>query len=205
MALGFGVRRLPGDRRALPLLALAVVSVGLAYAWVVHLPLFYVRLVYFLPLALAPLVGAAARPIARCPPGRPGRGRRRGRRGGVRLAAGRQRAQLLRVRRRRIPARAGRRDRRHPARRRRGHGPLLELPLHLARARAHPARARSRGHPAQGGAAPARARRRPSSPARRAAARSRAASGCATSSPTRPAATATAGTCAHRGWGSHGS
>ena len=45
MALGFGVRRLPGDRRALPLLALAVVSVGLAFAWVVHLPLFYVRLV----------------------------------------------------------------------------------------------------------------------------------------------------------------
>jgi Dolichyl-phosphate-mannose-protein mannosyltransferase len=58
MALGFGVRRLPGDRRVLPSLALAAVSVGLAFAWVVHLPLFYVRLVYFLPLALAPLVGA---------------------------------------------------------------------------------------------------------------------------------------------------
>jgi hypothetical protein len=58
IALGFGVRRLRGDRRTLPLLALAVVSVGLAFGWVVHLPLFYVRLVYFLPLALAPLVGA---------------------------------------------------------------------------------------------------------------------------------------------------
>ncbi len=58
MALGFGVSRLPGDRRVLPLLALAAVSGGLAFAWVVHLPLFYVRLVYFLPLALAPLVGA---------------------------------------------------------------------------------------------------------------------------------------------------
>jgi hypothetical protein len=42
----------------LPSLALAAVSVGLAFAWVVHLPLFYVRLVYFLPLAFAPLVGA---------------------------------------------------------------------------------------------------------------------------------------------------
>jgi hypothetical protein len=64
IALGFGVRRLPGDRRALPSLALAVVSGALAYAWVVHLPLFYVRLVYFLPLALAPLVGAGLVQVA---------------------------------------------------------------------------------------------------------------------------------------------
>jgi len=58
IALGLGVRRLPGDRRVLPSIALAVVSGALAFAWVVHLPLFYARLVYFLPLALAPLVGA---------------------------------------------------------------------------------------------------------------------------------------------------
>ncbi len=59
IAVGLGIRRLPSDRRALPSLALTAVSGGLAYAWVVHLPLFYARLVYFLPLALAPLVGAA--------------------------------------------------------------------------------------------------------------------------------------------------
>jgi hypothetical protein len=58
VALWFAVRRLPSDRRVLPSLALAVVSAGLAFAWVVHLPLFYARLVYFLPLALAPLVAA---------------------------------------------------------------------------------------------------------------------------------------------------
>jgi hypothetical protein len=58
VALWFAIRRLASDRRVLPPLALGLVSLGLAYSWVVHLPLFYARLVYFLPLAMAPLVGA---------------------------------------------------------------------------------------------------------------------------------------------------
>jgi hypothetical protein len=40
------------------------VSGGLAFAWVVHLPLFYARLIYFLPLALAPLVAVALVQVA---------------------------------------------------------------------------------------------------------------------------------------------
>jgi hypothetical protein len=79
IALGLGVRRLPGDRRPLPSIALAVVSGGLAYAWLVHLPLFYVRLVYFLPLALAPLVGAGLVQVA---------GARRGALAGAAVAVG---------------------------------------------------------------------------------------------------------------------
>lgn len=47
----------PRRLRALwPAVAFTAVCVLLAYAWVVHLPLAYSRMVYFLPLALAPLL-----------------------------------------------------------------------------------------------------------------------------------------------------
>ena len=56
------LRRLP--RAVWPALALAVVSVLLTYAWVLHLPLYYSRTVFFLPIALAPLAGAGAAALA---------------------------------------------------------------------------------------------------------------------------------------------
>ena len=43
------------DRGLWPLQALLVVTVALAYAWLLHIPLAYLRMVYFLPLSLAPL------------------------------------------------------------------------------------------------------------------------------------------------------
>lgn len=52
----FWVRR---DRSLVPPLAAFAVAALLAYAWVVHLPLFYIRMAYFLPVALTPLVAIA--------------------------------------------------------------------------------------------------------------------------------------------------
>jgi hypothetical protein len=40
-------------------LALLLVTAALAYSWVVHLPLVYFRMAYYLPIALAPLVAVA--------------------------------------------------------------------------------------------------------------------------------------------------
>lgn len=40
-------------------LAYLAVTVALTYSWLVHLPLSYLRMAYYLPLALAPLVGVA--------------------------------------------------------------------------------------------------------------------------------------------------
>jgi hypothetical protein len=49
------------DRRTLiPVLALLAVVVALAYSWLVELPLHYTRMAYYLPLALIPLIAAAA-------------------------------------------------------------------------------------------------------------------------------------------------
>jgi len=42
-----------------PAVACVAVCVALAYAWLVHVPLAYSRMVYFLPLALAPIVAVA--------------------------------------------------------------------------------------------------------------------------------------------------
>jgi hypothetical protein len=47
---------LRGKRTLLPFVAMLAVVVALAYSWVVHLPLAYVRMAYYVPLALVPLV-----------------------------------------------------------------------------------------------------------------------------------------------------
>ena len=52
------------DRRLIPVLALFVVIALLSYSWVVEFPLAYIRMVYFVPVALMPL---AAYLIARLP------------------------------------------------------------------------------------------------------------------------------------------
>ena len=44
------------DRSTLPFLATFAVVLVLAYSWVVHFPLSYVRMAYYVPLALVPLV-----------------------------------------------------------------------------------------------------------------------------------------------------
>lgn len=44
------------SRGLVPVLALLAVSAALAYGWLAHVPLAYVRMVYYLPLALASLV-----------------------------------------------------------------------------------------------------------------------------------------------------
>lgn len=48
-----------GDRALVPVLGTLGLTLAGAYAWVVHLPLAYVRMAYFLPLALVPLVAVA--------------------------------------------------------------------------------------------------------------------------------------------------
>ncbi len=47
-------------RAVWPALALGLVSITLAYVWVIHLPLYYARMVFYLPYGLAPLAGAGA-------------------------------------------------------------------------------------------------------------------------------------------------
>jgi hypothetical protein len=51
--------RLRRDHALIPVLALLVVILGLTFSWVVHAPLYYLRMVYFLPLCLAVLVAAS--------------------------------------------------------------------------------------------------------------------------------------------------
>jgi hypothetical protein len=47
------------DRALLAPLCLLAVTVALAYGWLLHVPLPYFRMAYFLPVALAPLVAVA--------------------------------------------------------------------------------------------------------------------------------------------------
>lgn len=47
------------DRALVPVLGTLGLTLAGAYAWVLHLPLAYVRMAYFLPLALVPLVAVA--------------------------------------------------------------------------------------------------------------------------------------------------
>jgi hypothetical protein len=47
------------DRRLIPVLCLLAVVIALAYSWIVHFPLTYIRMAYYLPLALSPLVAVA--------------------------------------------------------------------------------------------------------------------------------------------------
>jgi hypothetical protein len=44
------------ERTLLPFVAMLIVVVALAYSWLVHIPLAYVRMAYYVPLALVPLV-----------------------------------------------------------------------------------------------------------------------------------------------------
>ena len=59
VATADALRRSGRERALLPVLCLLAVVVALAYAWIVHLPLVYFRMAYFLPVALAPLVAVA--------------------------------------------------------------------------------------------------------------------------------------------------
>jgi hypothetical protein len=65
-ALALAVARLRRDPRLLPPIAFFAVIAALAYAWIVHLPLSYLRMVYFVPFALAPLL--AIELVRRLPP-----------------------------------------------------------------------------------------------------------------------------------------
>jgi hypothetical protein len=65
-ALVLAVPRLRRDPRLLPPIALFAVIAALAYVWIIHLPLAYLRMVYFVPFAVAPLV--AIELVRRLPP-----------------------------------------------------------------------------------------------------------------------------------------
>jgi hypothetical protein len=64
IALVVCLRRAGRDRALVPVLAILAFTIAGAYAWVVHLPLGYLRMAYYLPLALVPLVAVA---LARLP------------------------------------------------------------------------------------------------------------------------------------------
>jgi hypothetical protein len=53
------------DRSTLPFLATFAVVLALAYSWVVHFPLSYVRMAYYVPLAFVPLVAFALTRVPR--------------------------------------------------------------------------------------------------------------------------------------------
>jgi hypothetical protein len=57
--------RVRSDRALLALYGLGGATAFLAYGWVVHVPTVYYRIVYFLPLVLAPAIGVA---LVRLPP-----------------------------------------------------------------------------------------------------------------------------------------
>jgi hypothetical protein len=59
IALVVCVRRAAHDRALIPPLAMLAFTIAGAYAWIVHLPLGYLRMAYYLPLALVPLVAIA--------------------------------------------------------------------------------------------------------------------------------------------------
>jgi hypothetical protein len=65
IALVVAVRRVGRDRALIPLLAMLGITIAGAYAWIVHLPLGYLRMAYYLPLALVPLVAFALAEFAR--------------------------------------------------------------------------------------------------------------------------------------------
>jgi hypothetical protein len=59
LAVAFGIVWLRRDRTPLPFIATFAAVVALAYSWIVHFPLSYVRMAYYVPLALVPLVAFA--------------------------------------------------------------------------------------------------------------------------------------------------
>jgi hypothetical protein len=58
-AVAMALRRVRQDRALVPVLCLLGAAAALAVAWLVHLPLHYTRMAYYLPLALVPLVAVA--------------------------------------------------------------------------------------------------------------------------------------------------
>ena len=58
-ALVFAVRWTPRDRALVTLLALLATVVALTYSWLLQIPLHYLRMAYFLPLVLVPIVAMA--------------------------------------------------------------------------------------------------------------------------------------------------
>jgi hypothetical protein len=65
IALVVCVRRAARDHALIPPLAMLAFTIAGAYAWIVHLPLGYLRMAYYLPLALVPLVAIALSGLAR--------------------------------------------------------------------------------------------------------------------------------------------
>jgi hypothetical protein len=65
IALVVCVRRAARDYALIPPLAMLAFTIAGAYAWIVHLPLGYLRMAYYLPLALVPLVAIALSGLAR--------------------------------------------------------------------------------------------------------------------------------------------
>jgi hypothetical protein len=59
IALVVCIRRVARDHTLIPVLAMLAFTIAGAYAWIVHLPLGYLRMAYYLPLALVPLVAVA--------------------------------------------------------------------------------------------------------------------------------------------------
>jgi hypothetical protein len=59
IALVVAIRRVGRDRALIPVLAILGFTIAGAYAWIIHLPLGYLRMAYYLPLALVPLVAVA--------------------------------------------------------------------------------------------------------------------------------------------------
>jgi len=68
LGLVYALAHLKRDARLLAPLALLLVTLALAYSWVIHLPLVYLRMAYYLPLALVPLVAVG---LTRLLPPRP--------------------------------------------------------------------------------------------------------------------------------------
>ena len=62
-----GVAYVRRDRSVLPFVAALVAVAALAYSWVVHFPLSYVRMAYYVPLALVPLTAFALTRVPRRP------------------------------------------------------------------------------------------------------------------------------------------
>jgi hypothetical protein len=65
VALFLALRRVARDRTLIPVLAVLAITIAGAYAWIVHLPLGYLRMAYYLPLALVPLVAVALTALPR--------------------------------------------------------------------------------------------------------------------------------------------
>ena len=153
LAVGLALWWARSDRRLLVLLGLLAALVAAAYAWLLHVPLVYFRMAYYLPLVAVPLVALALHRLFR--------------RGALAVGAALAIAiavpawgQADHVRRfysfldGGSPARTGLAERRAAPPRGRGGRPMLELPGHVAAAHAHARGPGARRHPAPRGGRP---------------------------------------------------